>query len=145
MNWKIFYETKKGSYEVSDEGQIRNTKTNYTYNLSKNTIGYYTVKINKKWFLVHRLVAKYFIGEIEDKIVHHKNNINTDNNINNLEITTQSQNILYSVIAGNHKGYKNLKGQNQYTKAKRLGLPKPITKNQYYDRRIIKRKTTINS
>ena len=95
MNWKIFYETKRGTYEVSDKGQIRNTKTNYTYNLSKNTVGYCTVKINKKWFLVHRLVAKYFIGEIEDKIVHHKNNINTDNNINNLEITTQSQNILY--------------------------------------------------
>jgi hypothetical protein len=42
-----------------------------------------------------------------------------------------SQNILYSVLAGNQKGYINLKGQNQYTKAKRLGLPKPITKNQY--------------
>ena len=67
MNWKIFYETKKGIYEVSDEGQVRNTKTNYIYKLSKNTIGYHTVKINKKWFLVHRLVAKYFIGEIEDK------------------------------------------------------------------------------
>lgn len=132
MNWKIFYETKNGIYEVSDEGQIRNTKSNYIYKLSKNTIGYHTVKINKKWFLVHRLVAKYFIGEIEDKkIVHHKNNINTDNNVNNLEITTQSKNILYSVIAGNHKGFDNLKRQNQYTKAKRLGLPKPLTKNQY--------------
>ena len=36
MNWKIFYETKRGTYEVSDKGQIRNTKTNYTYKLIKN-------------------------------------------------------------------------------------------------------------
>ena len=66
-----------------------------------------------------------------NKIIHHKNNNPLDNRVDNLEITTQSENIKYAVKFGNHKGFANLKGQNQYTKAKRLGLPKPKTKNQY--------------
>lgn len=131
MIWKEFYKTKRGIYKVSDDGQICNEMTGTLYKKETNTIGYSTVKINKKWFLIHRLVAEKFIGSVENKIVHHKNNNPSDNRIENLEITTQSENIKYSVKAGNHKGFSNLKKQNQYTKAKKLGLPKPITKNQY--------------
>jgi hypothetical protein len=131
MIWKEFYTTKRGIYKVSDNGIIINSITGTSNKLSKNSIGYTTIKINKKWFLVHRLVAEKFIGDINNKVVHHKNNNPSDNRVDNLEITTQSENIKYAVKAGNHKGFANLKGQNQYTKAKRLGLPKPITKNQY--------------
>ena len=129
--WKEFYTTKKGIYKVSNDGQICNEITGTIYKLGKNSIGYSIVKVNNKWFLVHRLVAENFIGSIEGKIVHHKNNNPSDNRVENLEITTQSENIKYAVKAGNHKGFSNLKGQNQYTKAKKLGLPKPTTRNQY--------------
>ena len=131
MIWENFHSSGKGIYQVSITGEVRNLTTGTLYKISKNSIGYSTVKINKKWFLIHRLVAKKFIGCIENKVVHHKNNIPSDNRVENLEITTQSENILYAVKAGNHKGFANLKGQNQYTKAKKLGLPKPKTKNQY--------------
>jgi hypothetical protein len=131
MTWKEFYKTKRGIYMVSNDGKILNSITGTMYKNAKNSTGYCTIKINKKWFLVHRLVAKSFIGCTDGKVVHHKNNITDDNRVENLEITTQSENILYAVKAGNHKGYANLKGQNQYTKAKKLGLPKPKTKNQY--------------
>lgn len=131
MKWEIFYTSPRVTYQVSDTGEIMNMFTGKILKTSKNTIGYCTIKINKKWFLIHRLVAEKFIGNISDKIIHHKNNIPTDNRVDNLEITTQSENIKYSVKAGNHKGFINLKGQNQYTRAKRLGLSKPVTKNQY--------------
>ena len=131
MIWKNFYIAKRSIYQVSETGQIRNLITGTLYKISTNSIGYSTVKVNKKWFLIHRLVAENFIGKIDNKVVHHKNNIPIDNRVENLEITTQSENILYAVRAGNHKGFANLKGQNQYTKAKKLGLPKPATKNQY--------------
>ena len=131
MTWKEFYKTKRGIYMVSNDGQILNSITGTIYKNAKNSTGYCAIKINKKWFLVHRLVAEIFIGCADGKVVHHKNNITDDNRVENLEITTQSENILYAVKAGNHKGFANLKGQNQYTKAKKLGLPKPKTKNQY--------------
>jgi hypothetical protein len=131
MTWKEFYKTKRGIYMVSNDGKILNSITGTMYKNAKNSIGYCAIKINKKWFLVHRLVAESFIGCTAGKVVHHKNNIIDDNRVENLEITTQSENILYAVKAGNHKGFANLKGQNQYTKAKKLGLPKPKTKNQY--------------
>jgi hypothetical protein len=131
MMWREFFKTKRGLYLVSDDGKILNSITGTFYKTEKNSLGYSTVKINKKWFLVHRLVASKFIGCTEGKVVHHKNNITDDNRVDNLEITTQSENIKYAVKAGNHKGFANLKGQNQYTKSKRLGLPKPIAKNQY--------------
>jgi hypothetical protein len=131
MTWKEFYKTKRGIYMVSNDGKILNSITGTIYKNAKNSTGYCAIKINKKWFLVHRLVAENFIGCTEGKVIHHKNNVIDDNRVDNLEITTQSENVLYSVKSGNHKGYANLKGQNQYTKAKKLGLPKPKTKNQY--------------
>jgi plasmid maintenance system killer protein len=131
MTWKEFYKTKRGIYMVSNDGKILNSITGTMYKNAKNSTGYCAIKINKKWFLVHRLVAESFIGCTDGKVVHHKNNITDDNRVENLEITTQSENILYAVKAGNHKGFANLKCQNQYTKAKKLGLPKPKTKNQY--------------
>jgi hypothetical protein len=131
MKWEIFYKSPRVTYQVSDCGEIMNVCTGKTLKTYKNTIGYSTIKINKKWFLIHRLVAEKFIGDISNKIIHHKNNNPLDNRVDNLEITTQSENIKYAVKSGNHKGFANLKGQNQYTKAKRLGLPKPKTKNQY--------------
>lgn len=131
MKWKVFYSSPRCQYQVSEHGEVMNLSNGKILKTYKNSIGYLTIKLNKKWFLIHRIVAENFIGDITGKVIHHINNNPIDNRLVNLEITTQSENIKYSVKSGNHPGFKNLKGQNQYTKSKRLGLPKPPTRNQY--------------
>lgn len=59
-----------------------------------NTNGYYEYTKGKyKGKLVHVVMMEQFIGRIlrEDEIVHHKNEIKTDNRIENLEIMTRSE------------------------------------------------------
>ena len=111
-NWKVFYSNSKSNYEVSNTGEIRNSRTNTIYKLNKNTCGYSSIKIQGKWYLVHRLVAKYFIGDIENKVVNHLNNNTTDNRVKNLQITNQSENIKWCVKQNRHKK------RNQYNKLK---------------------------
>lgn len=130
--WKIFYSNSLANYQISDNGQIRNDRTKTIQKLGTNTSGYKTYKVKKKWYLVHRLVAEFFIPNPNNyPNVCHKDNNKNNNSVDNLYWGTQSDNIKQSVIDGTHKGFANLKGENQYTKAKRLGLPKPITHNQY--------------
>ena len=53
--------------------------------------GYMYLSHNNKKYKVHRLVALTYIGK-SDKQVHHKNNIKTDNRINNLEFVSHNVN-----------------------------------------------------
>lgn len=60
---------------------------------SKNALGYMTVRIAKKTYLVHRLVAQTFLGEIpEGYQVDHINRCPSANFLSNLRIVTPSQN-----------------------------------------------------
>jgi hypothetical protein len=108
-NWKEFYKNSRTSYEVSDLGNVRNAKTKHQWKLSTNSCGYSTIKIDGNWFLVHRLVAKFFIGDIDGKVVNHLNNNPSDNAVENLEITTQSNNMLHMISQNRHKGHNQYK------------------------------------
>jgi hypothetical protein len=131
-NWKTFYSNSLSNYQISENGEVINDRTKTIQKLSSNTGGYKTIKIQKKWFLIHRVVAQAFIPNPNDlPNVLHKDNNPSNNSVDNLYWGTQSDNIKQSVKDGTHPGFKNLKGQNQYTKAKQLGLPKSETKNQY--------------
>jgi hypothetical protein len=131
-NWKTFHTTTKGNYEISNLGRIRNTITNNILKLSNNSSGYKTYKINKQWFFVSRLTANAFITNPNNlPNVCHKDNDKSNNSVDNLYWGTQSDNIKQCVKDGRHPGFSNLKRQNQYTKAKLLGLPKPKGRNQY--------------
>lgn len=68
-------------------------------------VNYFTVDLVKdkkvKKYLVHRLIAETFIGNLENKPqVNHINGIKTDNRIENLEWVTRSENQLHSIRAG---------------------------------------------
>lgn len=96
------------NYEISNLGNIRNsrgkimkqriTKRNY------KEVGLRNGSDKQKFFLIHRLVAKYFLNEVEAKAyVNHKDGDTHNNNVNNLEWVTQSENQLHAYETGLQK------------------------------------------
>jgi hypothetical protein len=82
-------------YFVSNMGNVKSDKTNRLLKVQKK-IGYSTVGlsiINKRYcFLIHRLVAKAFIPNPENKLtVNHINHNKCDNRVENLEWNTSKE------------------------------------------------------
>lgn len=101
--WKTIIEYP--NYEVSSEGRIRNTKTGRVLKFGKTKTGYLQVVLYKdrkaKYFKVHRLVASIFIPNPENKPqVNHINGIKTDNRVENLEWSTNSENQKHAYRTG---------------------------------------------
>lgn len=96
-NWKIIENVT--NYEVSDLGQIRNTKTNYILKGRLSKSGYLQVSLTdketkkQKNYYIHRLVAIYFLENLDNKReVNHKDGNKLNNNVDNLEWVTPSEN-----------------------------------------------------
>lgn len=63
--------------------------------------GYYKVAVNRKHYAVHRLVAKTFIDNPDNKpIINHINGDRKDNRVENLEWVDASENMQKASIAG---------------------------------------------
>lgn len=92
-------------YQVSNMGRVKSLigveKILQPFSRSN---GYVSVRLSKavkekgkyitQDFIVHRLVAKYFCENFtEDKEVHHKNRIRTDNRADNLECMTKKDHL----------------------------------------------------
>jgi hypothetical protein len=83
------------NYEASSRGRIKSIKTNtiIKLGLQRGRLFVTLWKDNKKKnFLVHRIIAEVFIKKPEGlDVVHHINGIMTDNDVSNLEWSTQDK------------------------------------------------------
>lgn len=101
--WKqvIGYE---GLYEVSNYGNVRNANSGHVLSQSNTTTGYKKVELYKngrKSLKVHRLVAFAFINNVDGKpYINHKNGNKADNRVENLEWSTQKENVNHAICTG---------------------------------------------
>jgi hypothetical protein len=116
--WKRINITN-GKYEISNNGDVRNSKKKNILKQNLNSCGYKYVGIringnkNKTMFFIHRLLALYFIENPNNlPCVNHIDGNKQNNNINNLEFCSQSYNINHAVKIGLIKTKK----VNQYDK-----------------------------
>lgn len=84
-------------YKISKEGMIFSIRSNKFLKLNYKKSGYVYIELNKNGVAnthrVHRLVAEAFIPNPDNKtIVHHKNNVKSDNRVSNLEWVSVSEN-----------------------------------------------------
>jgi hypothetical protein len=109
-------------YQVSDIWEV---KSLYNWRLMRqctNSDWYMHLNLSKGWkFIthkVHRIVASAFIWIPNEKlIVNHKNGIKTDNNLQNLEVTTSQYNTLhYFHILWNNWSWKWKYWKDSYSK-----------------------------
>lgn len=104
----------EGLYEVSDCGQVRNVKRCSLLKNLKTNCGYYQVYLYKdgvrKGLKVHRLVAEAFIpNPLSLPQVNHKDEVKTNNNVDNLEWCTVKYNVNYGCRTDNaiHRRVEN--------------------------------------
>lgn len=115
------------NYEISTKGNIRtkeycdgrnHIRQSKLLNKRINNVGYeYVILSNEtvkhKTLTVHRLMARAFLNDYFDTLdVNHINGIKTDNRIENLEMTTHSENVKKRYETGNDGN--NYKAVNQY-------------------------------
>lgn len=90
----------EGFYQVSNQGQVRRTKSGRLLKPHNSGNGYLQAMLSKdnrrNYQLIHRLVALAFIPNPEGKPqVNHKNGVKSDNSVHNLEWCTMSENLLH--------------------------------------------------
>lgn len=86
-----------GSYEVSDEGRVRNVKTGRILKNNDTGDGYYNLTLYnngiRKVKLVHRLVGAAFLSNpLNLPCINHKDGDKINNVVGNIEWVTHSEN-----------------------------------------------------
>ena len=92
------YKKINDKYEIDKFGNVRNIKSKKILKWELNSKGYARVYLDRKNRvrpLIHRLVAKTFLGDLKNKVVDHIDNDRLNNCVDNLRICTQQENVLY--------------------------------------------------
>ncbi len=94
MVWK---KIENSNYVLNERGEVKNIRTGYKIKYQIDNKGYARVKIvcngKGKSYKIHKLVARYFIGETPiGCVVSHKDNDKLNNRLENLEYITQTEN-----------------------------------------------------
>ena len=103
------------NYLIYDDGRVENKKYKRFLkpHLNKQT-GYYRVGLckddNRKYFLIHRLVALHYIALVDGKdFVDHIDRNRTNNDISNLRWVNNSENNINTLVRKTNKcGHKNI-------------------------------------
>ena len=100
--WKVCIEND--TYEVSNYGNVRHTKTKKVRKLRFDSHGYTRLNFsNMKTYHVHRLVANAFIPKVDNhNVINHIDNNPSNNNVENLEWSTPLKNSQHSVLMNAH-------------------------------------------
>jgi hypothetical protein len=153
INWKkiVGYE----NYEVSDCGNVRNSKTGRVLKQGLSSSGYYTVSLHKdgkaKTMSTHRLVAEAFLVNPDNKpCVDHIDNIKTDNRLTNLRFATNKENSMNASMksnntSGNTGVYFDKKLQNWRAQIQLDGIRKHLGSFENKNDAIESRVKAVNS
>lgn len=117
---------------INKDGTIYDVDKDKSMNVCANNKGYLYISYRGVHFAVHRIIATKFINNPYGlQCVNHKDNINTNNNVNNLEWCSYSYNNSYG-NKGNlfrklygHKVIKN--GKIEYDSIKQAAIDNGIT------------------
>ena len=105
---KLIYpkiDSEDNHYEVSNEGRIKNTLTGHILQQETLRSGYNSVRVNcsgkKKHIIIHKAVAYTFLNppKMDDETnINHKDNVRTNNSVDNLEWCTPGYNQYYKYV-----------------------------------------------
>ena len=142
--WKPI-EGTDGRYEVSNTGKVRSTNYNKSgicreLKQKIDRYGYCVVTLHmdgkQKYPTVHRLVAKAFIPNPENKPqVNHRSGVKTDNNVDNLEWSTTSENVQHAFDTGLKE--KSIIHARDTILVYNETCKKPITAISLFDERVL--------
>ena len=91
-------------YSIGIDGSIMNNETGHILNPHISSLGYYTVRLDKKLLYVHRLLAKAFIPNPDNKpFIDHINRNSLDNRLENLRWATICENNQNQSVYTNNK------------------------------------------
>lgn len=99
--------SKHPQYLIDDLGGIYSLKSNKFLKPWKDTKGYLQVRLDGKYYMVHRLILDAFVGPSSDKQCNHLNGIKTDNRLKNLKWVTGSENCKHA----HQIGLRNISGE----------------------------------
>lgn len=103
--WKTIRGT---DYSISDQGDVMNTLSGRLLKPQYSSKGYLQVKLHRKKYKIHRLVATYFVEGDTSLTVNHKDMNKTNNHKDNLEWVSEADNRAHALASGNNPRYSEI-------------------------------------